>query len=96
MELIFCATWHTYEEWGGLAIWQDGDLYYCSHGGYNVFGSDDGWHPPVQCSELAAISDMEKFCQMLTFDSGGGDYSNIWSQEERAMSTMADFEFLPA
>lgn len=37
MQLAYEEEWHTYEEWGGVRIWEDDDgCLYAQHGGYSV------------------------------------------------------------
>lgn len=46
MNLLYEASWHTYEEWGGVEIYEDGaGLLYVREGGYSVYGNphDPEW-----------------------------------------------------
>lgn len=49
MNLVYEAGWHTYEEWGGIEIFEgtEGQLY-ARLGGYSVYGDpqDPEWAEP--------------------------------------------------
>jgi len=49
--LHYEASWHTYEEWGGIRIYSDedySDMFYVQLGGYSVYSSHDEpeWQEP--------------------------------------------------
>ena len=62
MKLVYEAGWHTYEEWGGVEIFEDteGQLY-ARHGGYSVYGDpqDPDWNElyPVTLQESIDLID---------------------------------------
>ena len=58
MKLIYEANWHTYEEWGGIRIFENeaGQLF-CQEGGYSVMAPHDenGWQDMYEISYDDAI-----------------------------------------
>jgi len=58
MELIYEGNWHTYEEWGGIRIFENeaGQLF-CQEGGYSVMASynENGWDEIYEISYDVAI-----------------------------------------
>lgn len=49
MKLVYEANWHTYEEWGGIRIYEDNDgCFHVERGGRSVYSShkDPDWEEP--------------------------------------------------
>ena len=46
MHLVYEGNWHTYEEWGGVRIYEDGDgCFHTQFGGHSVYSNvgDPEW-----------------------------------------------------
>ena len=58
MQLVYEGNWHTYEEWGGIRIYEDAGpentdgLFHVEHGGHSVYSSpkDPDWEEPYVVS----------------------------------------------
>jgi hypothetical protein len=53
MELVYEANWHTYEEWGGIRIYEDeNECFRVETGGHSVYSSpkDPEWEEPYVVS----------------------------------------------
>ncbi len=53
MNLVYEANWNTYEEWGGVRIYEDEDgCFHVQHGGRSVYSShkDPDWEEPYVVS----------------------------------------------
>lgn len=49
MHLVYEANWNTYEEWGGIRIYEDSaECFHVEHGGRSVYSShkDPDWEEP--------------------------------------------------
>ena len=53
MEMVYEGNWHTYEEWGGIRIFEDENgCFYVQDGGYSVYSNNDepDWYEPYLVS----------------------------------------------
>ncbi len=59
MELIYDDGWSTYEEYGRLRIYQNGDQYFLQTSGSCVYGSPSEYENDIEpCSYDQAIEEM--------------------------------------
>lgn len=76
MELVYEASWHTYEEWGGVKIYEDSaGNFSVQYGGYSVMApsGEPEWSEiePISAQEMLDLIDewviieleYENYCQ---------------------------------
>ncbi len=52
MQLVYEGNWSTYEEWGGVRVFEMGNQLYIQYGGHSVYSgpSDPDWEEPYLSS----------------------------------------------
>jgi len=64
MKLVYEGNWHTYEEWGGVRIFEDehGEFWQ-QDGGYSVMdcGNDPDWDDPYKVSYVTALNVIDEW-----------------------------------
>lgn len=64
---MYEANWHTYEEWGGVKIFQDQDeCIHVQYGGHSVYSSpkDPDWEEPYIISMETALEVIDEWDQI--------------------------------
>lgn len=67
MELVYEGNWNTYEEWGGVRIFQDQDDYFhVQYGGRSVYSShkDPDWEEPYIIPMETALEIIDEWDQI--------------------------------
>ena len=61
MKLVYEQNWTSYEEWGGIRIYEHDECFYVQYGGYSVMGNYDdpewGEHYIVAASTVLELID---------------------------------------
>lgn len=76
MQLVYEANWHTYEEWGGIRIYEDiHERFYVELGGRSVWSSfnDPDWEEPYIVSPETAL---ELICEWDRIEQENEEYWN--------------------
>lgn len=76
MELVYEGNWNTYEEWGGVRIFQDqDDCFHVQYGGRSVYSSykDPDWEEPYIISMETALEVIDEWDQI------GKENEDFWN-----------------
>lgn len=67
MKLVYEGNWHTYEEWGGIRVYEDADeCYYVQYGGRSVYSGmrDPDWEDCYQVSFATVLELIDEWDQI--------------------------------
>lgn len=67
MTLVYEGNWHTYEEWGGLRIYEDASgHFYAQDGGYSVYSSpnEPDWDEPYIIAAQTALDLIDEWSEI--------------------------------
>jgi hypothetical protein len=67
MQLVYEGNWNTYEEWGGIRIYEDiHECFWVEHGGRSVYSShkDPDWEEPYIVSFETVLELIDEWDQI--------------------------------
>jgi hypothetical protein len=67
MKPVYEGNWNTYEEWGGIRLFEDSDeCYYVQYGGHSVYSSaeDPDWEEPYIVSFATVLELIDEWDQI--------------------------------